>query len=372
MNTKKINFYEGENVMDTAAKEIGKIIKEKRYELGQGVKFSQDKLAKRLNSEFNLTDNKFTQEKISMLERGNPRVKLSQQMIDSIHKYFQINDNIINLYKGELCSEKSNRSEGIRLLMHGSKNLITDKTSDIFEKYLGNYNCLFYSTDSNNPKYVKGSIVIDKSTESENCTASLSLYDSDGKAIKHYDGIFFINTYYDMCYCILIGNAEQEVNIIAARHIKNSIHDVFLNVGFAITCSSGYKKRPTVHRIIISRNEIDEDKIDLLLPQLKLNSDILYIPEDELNNLENNLDESSELYNYIKKAIDMIKQFGQKKIYYVIDESIIYDSNKISDNSEIRARIVSILRKITDNSYYNKISHTVYNICAEIIGRQKK
>ena len=72
-------------------------------------------------------------------------------------------------------------------------------------------------------------------------------------------------------------------------------------------------------------------------------------------------------YKALKDCISYIKSNGKKKIYYQIDESIIYDSAAIVDDISLRSFVVATLRNNTDERFYNKLSQTVQDICINII-----
>lgn len=127
-----------------------------------------------------------------------------------------------------------------------------------------------------------------------------------------------------------------------------------------------------MHRMIISREKISDDKIELLLSQLKLNDDTILISEYQLNALREDVKEEfndehniriKEYYQIIMKCIEEIEKQPCEK-YYKINEALIYDSKNICANKRTLGYIVSLLRKYTDNKYYNKLSDTVHEICS--------
>lgn len=194
---------------------------------------------------------------------------------------------------------------------------------------------------------------------------------------KDKDGIpiVFILVYKDKIKQIIYNSTIKSRCMIAAQHFNSTLRSNQLNVALVITTSAGMQKRPTMHRMVISRNKICEKQRDLLLSQLKLNDDTIFISKEKLNLLEsdivkelNNSKDSTEkhYYNAMLKSIEEIRKMPCES-YYKIDEAIFYDSTIISNDKKIRAHVICKIREYTENRYYNKLSNTVHEICTKIM-----
>ena len=367
-------------IEDNICKDFGLIVRNARKEKGSN--WNQTRLSKEINLRIEKFGEKnFDQKKVSRLERGDNSLKLTERVILAIKDIFEFPDEIINPIIQELKdSSEVSRSKKLLVFAKESGQLITTSTDSVLVPYLGTYYCLFYSTDSTKKKPIHGVLEIsfDENYNSQ-CVASLRLMEGN-KVIKRYNGPIIINIHYRSWYCILVGEEKQEICMMISSHFNSTIHKNLLNVALVLTTSAGIQKRPTMHRMLISRNKLSGERLKLALSQLRLNTDTIVISEDALNKLKKDVTKkldkltnksSISKYKILLESIDVIQNLGKKEIYYKIDESILYDSNLIIADEKMRSYVVSSIRSYTDNEYYNKVSQTVHNICTDIVGGRK-
>ena len=77
-------------------------------------------------------------------------------------------------------------------------------------------------------------------------------------------------------------------------------------------------------------------------------------------------------YQAVLTAIGIIRQMGQKRTYYTINESMIYGADTIAADKRLRALALSTIRACTDTVYYNKVSQTVLACCASVVVKGPK
>lgn len=310
---------------------------------------------------------------------------LTETDILAVQQAFQLPENIVAPMLTEIQNtpdQSPPQSEAVQITIHEAGQLITSGTSTEFESYLGTYYCLFPSTDSSSNTPIRGVLeIVTNKGKSSQCTAHMTIQDKQGKAIKWYSGPFFINLHYRTWHCILVGSKKQEVCMLTASHFNSTIHPNLLNVAVALTTSSGIEKRPTMHRILISRKRIqNKESLALIQAQLCLNTDQICIPQTALEalriDMENKLQKakSEEHQNKYKAVLDCIQkiiEMGKKEEYYIMDESIIYDTKTDIPDKRLRAFAVSKIRSFSGMMPYNKVSQTVQNICVDIIGGRK-
>lgn len=348
-----------------------------------GTNWNQTRLAKEINAL--LPENcpiKFGQESISKLERGDPKLQLTELVVRRIQDLLNLPKEIVDPLLMEIGSEASPKlAKNAYISIHEAGQLISKSSHIEFSSYFGDYYCMFNSTDSNNQKLIKGKLHIagDDAGRGQ-CTAYMTLYDKDNAEIKWYSGPFFINLHYRTWHCILIGQEKQEICMLTSSHFNSTIEKNLLNVALVLTTSSGAQKRPTMHRMIISREPIRKADWSLIQAQLRLNSDSITISETALENLqketEKDLQKARSKNTRVKlqailTCIEKIKELGKEDEFYVIDESIIYDSDTIITDKHLRSFVVSKIRSCTKEKYYNKISQTVQDICVDIITKRK-
>lgn len=236
--------------------------------------------------------------------------------------------------------------------------LIQDSSHSIFNGYFGNYYTFFYSTISTEDNLLKGELNIYNDNSSV-CKVQLCLYTGktnlEGKPIvKKYNGNMIISVSMGTCYCILINEYIGEMCFILFNHMYLFHNDLECRMGVAITTSSGDNRRPTAHRILISRYDFnisdDYDDLNFVEGQLKLNESKINITSDRFSELMKNLnDDSDEKRNFLKDFLNM----SQKEEMYSIEESII---RSLPYSTKLKLDCISLLRKYSTSLKYNKIS----------------
>lgn len=347
-------------------------------------RLSQESLCDRVNAAVQ-TDKPplaLYQKKLSRIEKGDRAIILPEKTIHVLQKICELSDQIVEPYI-ELMNSMANEQKTenvvdvVRVEEFGQ--LLTKPQHSVFKGYIGNYHCYFYSTDSKNPKIVRGILTI-STNGTASCAAEIILYEGK-RPIKQYSGQFFLNQYYQMWYCILVGKERQEVCLLTSNHFNSTIKENILNMALVLTTSAGMQKRPTMHRMLISRAKLKKDTLLLIQSQLMLNTDVITISEERLCCLEQSVAEKvqkeanqrlSAQYEALMACISYIRSNGKKKTYYQIDESVIYDSATIIDDASLRSFVVATLRNNTDERFYNKISQTVQDICINIVQDKKK
>lgn len=368
---------------ETVRLKFGKALKRAR----KGKSLTQARLSGKINDYLpEGYSRKFGQERISMLERGVPELKLTKEDVEAIRKVLELPDDIVASLLAELQNtekiETGKKGDTSQIKVYEAGQLVSRGTSLEFQPYLGKYHCLFISTDSSSTDLVRGLFEITPGEdESEQCTAYMTVYDKKGNEIKWYSGPFFINIHYRTWHCILVGRKKQEVCMLTASHFNSTIHPNLLNVALSLTTSSGLQKRPTMHRILLSRNRVSRKKdLELIQAQLRLNTDSICISKTALDSLQKDMEEALHeaktekertKYQAVLVCIERIREMGKKEEFYMMAESIIYDSNEIIQDRHLRGFVVSKIRASTDSMRYNKISQTVQNICVDIIGGRK-
>lgn len=319
------------------------------------------------------------QRNISRIEHGNPSIILSTTVILALKEVCGLSDEVTDAYIKLLGNlpEIEDEQQIISIKEHGY--LITDMSHEEFNAYTGKYFCYFHSTNSEQPKIIHGILTLSNENNIDShCTAILEIYENS-KPIKTYRGQFMLNLHYRTSYCFLVAQDKQEVCLLISNHFNSTIKKNLLNMSLVLTTSAGSQKRPTMHRMLFSRKELTEETLMLIHPQLKLNTDRITVSENEINSLKMECEkklveqpnsDTNKPYEVLLKCIEYIKHYCKKETYYSIDESIIYDSETITNNTDLRCFAISKLREHSIDNYYNKISDTIHNVCLNIINQQ--
>jgi hypothetical protein len=231
---------------------------------------------------------------------------------------------------------------------------IFDPSDDAYAGYLGKYYCYFYPTISNEEELLTATLeffpnVINN--EEKVCDAKFTLdtkaFDENKQPIiKEYNGRLIISKPQTSCYCILSNPKIGEISMIAFHHryfFSQRLQCRLVNV---LTISAGDNRRPTVHRMLISRSELNEETKNLIKAELLMNNSEIIIRED--------------CFEEIKKDLphEVLKLFEsgdiQKAQFYCFPE-IRIDSVNISKEARLKA-ILSLRGKSIANKN-NKIGH---------------
>lgn len=197
--------------------------------------------------------------------------------------------------------------------------------------------------------------------EDGTCNVSLELPVVEANECKRYSGKFFINHHFDTCYAIMCDSRWQEVSMLIAPWFKASIHRNKLLTPLVLTTSAGENKRPTVHRMLISRDELKGEVFELAKSQLLLNTDSIQITEEQLSALENLImeklksDPKSEYYSLAKKFCEIIKTEGTRETVIRIEEARLFDIESYCEDRFIRSKATALVRLFSEGVYHNKI-----------------
>lgn len=237
----------------------------------------------------------------------------------------------------------------------------TNVTDKAFKGYIGKYHCYYLPTISIEKKPIHAILNIEKDSISDECNVTLSIYTnksgSKQENVKEYKGRMIISTLQDACYCIVCNPEYGEIGMI------NFFHRYFLTsevlqcrIAAALTTSAGDRRRPTVHRMLLCRREINDSELNLIIPQLLLNSNEIIFPKSAIESiLKNNEAEAGH--------ITLILDQEPTHEYYRIHEDTIMNLEDIPIES--RFDILCALRNHSVNLKNSKIGtkadELVYN-----------
>lgn len=249
-----------------------------------------------------------------------------------------------------------NSSESLFISLPSNGTLISNPDNRAFRGYEGEYFVYFAPTASNEQGFLRGSMSIRFDTKDTRVKLVLKdhLFNGEEHSVdKTYEGTLVFSTTVRCCYCILSCPDVGEMCFLTFRHFSLNKRNLECRVAQALTVSAGNEDRyPTVHRVLISHEFINNEDIQQLLPLLELNCSEIFISEDELEKVTKKCAEYQEI---IDQTLTTSKH---KKSYYQIRESTIYEvvkNMKKLDKSLVYSLIVD-LRECSVSSRYNKVS----------------
>lgn len=318
----------------------------------QRMKMSQSTLAIEVESRIGRS---FKQKNISDIERGKVKGHLGTEILKALHE-------ILHLSDGETALASRGHETVSRgwLSVDSQPHLLTNMHDDL-QSYLGKYFCVFRSTETVKDEFIFCNMDISLS-EDHTCDVVLELYVHDTGTTKNYYGKFFVNDYYDVCYIILCDSKWQEVCMMIAPRFKPTAHNNKFFTPLVLTTSAGTTKRPTVHRMLISRRPLKGDALELAKSQLMLNSDIIEFSEARLSALETEIrrrlevNPDDEIYAMAQKFCNIIRNTGSKETVIRIEEAQLLDLEANGGTPKSRAIATALVRNYSNGVYHNKIS----------------
>ena len=328
---------------------------------------SQHDLAKLMKE---TTGQKFDQRKISHIENGEQKRSLSEVTISAFAQILDLSEEERQLAYGP--NSKEDFSDLWFYVRHHGYISSNVKQNKALNFHLGNYFCIFHSTESSSQEIQHGILELGKQGNGQ-CSAKFLLLNQDNLPIKRYSGLFFINTYFDTSYCILCGDNWQEINMLIMPLFKPTLNENKYMMALVLTTSAGKNKRPTAHRMLISRKNLQGQALRLATSQLQLNTDSIFIKEEQLDALEVALREQHQQspdsmhLDLALKFCQIIRQEGERFTMYRIDESRLLEVESICKDAQQRALATALIRTYADGHYHNKIGKSGQDIFESIL-----
>lgn len=240
--------------------------------------------------------------------------------------------------------------------------LICDPAHPAFKGYLRKFEVYFNSTISSENKILHGNLTFQPSVNKRYCMAELILdtgkKDMDGSLIqKRYRGKMTISLSMSACYCILTEVDIGEICAVVFNHMFLFNEELACRMACVSTVSSGGNKRPTIHRLLLSRIALDVenpngDDFKFLRGQLALNTSDILIEKKAYEKMKQH--ESSFVgQNGIRELLDESEASWEHLEVYRINESRVHSS---SCETKDKIRLISLLRSYSMSEKYNKIS----------------
>lgn len=240
----------------------------------------------------------------------------------------------------------------------GSK-FITDSNDLDFNGWLQHYKIYFFPTLSNARNVLKGDLTLSNSNLTGVCEASLTLDTNHTRAdgtpiIKSYTGCAIISTSVHALYIILSSEEEGELCVLNMRHFYIRHQSLNCRMAAVLTNSAGEGHVPTVHRALISREEIPDDHLSYLLPQLHLNSSDILISKSDLELLRSKNEQAyGPLIDHLTNLIEPVP------VYFFKEDYVRSNALQFLKDKKETMLFVFAARDLAYKTRYNKVSNKV-------------
>lgn len=210
-----------------------------------------------------------------------------------------------------------------------SGNLLIDPDKcDGFTNLDGSYYLYFETTNRyEQPNLLKGKLCFEK--KAGYCKAELKLeIVRNGKTIpKNYAGQLILSSKMHAGYVFLYNSTIAEMCFFVFRFRNFLVREMACRLGVAVTISSGETKIPTVHRLLLSRQELSPQQLEEIWPYLRLSDEELVVDEEEfLHLMEQHPD---------KPILRSIYNISKKRSYFLVSEVDIRRADRKISHQEI-------------------------------------
>lgn len=238
-----------------------------------------------------------------------------------------------------------------------------------FEGYLQDYYCYYYPTSSKenkeNNKILRGILKLEP--EDGWCRATLkintgSFSDCGEVNFKIYTGYAAIPAYGTTLNCIMYSDKLGEFCNLMFRYFKINFGKQDLRIAEVLSASSATEnRRPTTHRMLLSREEIKDKDLQIILSALELNYSTITVVKDRLESV-------GEISDDYQKIVNKIISESEKKETYFLAESDVKNIAKkyMKTSIEIKEFIMQV-RKVAYSYRYNKIGNKADTIVRDIL-----
>lgn len=247
---------------------------------------------------------------------------------------------------------------------------ILDSSDDAYSGYLGDFHIYFLPTTGTSSKLVHGNLSFKHDSSTNRCIAIMDL-DTGGRTAnnepiwKHYTGNLVISLRQHCAYCTLISKKLGEICLFIFEHDYLNNNSLYCTMANAVTSSAGRFRQPTVHRICLSRYELNDDAMRLLIGELLMINDRFFISE---KNLKNFFKLNSISLDFRKKIENLINQTTNR--YYMLSEKSLQTPLSATELSCVEfefARNISLLKSYSEASPNNKITMETENILFNLL-----
>lgn len=235
------------------------------------------------------------------------------------------------------------------------KNIIYKLPDEVFNFYCGEYSCYFYPTKSDENEIIQGKLKIEKDWENNYChvfieiNTNSNIEGTDEPYIKKYEGHMFMSMKLKICYCIVHNDELGECNFISFRYLGLNNTKYQGGMAAVLTTSAGSDNVPTMHRMLISRKEINDEMLEQFKGNLLLNYSNIIVEEEQFENVMLQFEFGEDVINNLINNLE-------RKTYYIIREGFFHSTKNEKLTNINRLELVAQLRAVSSALRYNKIS----------------
>jgi len=305
-------------------------------------------------------------EKGYMISQSELSRILTHRVVLSLYPAIAICD-VLGLDMMQILHPERKRRERFEL---SGEMFVMDPGRPEIENYLGAYNALFHATDFREDKLLHGRLELTSRDDGDHpyCSAAFVLntgdMDMQGEPIKKkYQGQFFVSPQMGIAYCFLVNNNLGEICSIEFRHRVFFYKRVECRLGLVLTTSTGEKKTPAAHKMVIYRRNLNPAQEEQLAHMLKLDNTEMCIETAVLRMIG----ETEEEKAFFGKLADLLPQTS----YHMINSAMLKAADRKLSHVQISA-LFSMLRNCSEEDYTLHLDDQDDEMVFDLIRRKKR
>ena len=228
---------------------------------------------------------------------------------------------------------------------------VVDPSDPHFFGYLQTYHVYFFPSQGDDIRLRTGTLRLQ--AKGPVCEAVLEINTNklrDGKPyIKVYRGRCIISTTMRSVFVLLTDQDKGELSVLNFRYFNLLMYPLDCRIACTLLNATGDEHPPTVQRMFLSRTEIKEEDLPLLLPHLYMNSGTIRI-------LKEHLDAIREENDQYRTTIDELTLTNQSHPIYCLDEDdVLSTARRYLSKPDVHL-FLSRLRSVAENDRIHKAS----------------
>ena len=182
---------------------------------------------------------------------------------------------------------------------------------------------------------------------------------------KIYTGYAAIPAYGTTLNCIMYSDKLDEFCNLMFRYFKINFGKQDLRIAEVLSASSATEnRRPTTHRMLLSREEIKDKDLQIILPALELNYSTITVVKDRLESV-------GEISDDYQKIVNKIISESEKKETYFLAESDVKNIAKkyMKTSIEVKEFIMQVRNAVrTEGSSAENVGKKFLLVTAAVTG----
>lgn len=318
---------------------------------------------------------------LSSMLKGRKRIPLS--LVVHICDIFQlslqelVDENFGGARQAGGCSPAAQvySQDLLQLIPDLGERLVIDPADPHFFGYLQTYYVYLFPSQGDDTRLRTGMLRLQ--AKDGVCEAILEINTNriqDGKPyVKTYHGRCVISTTMRTVFILLTDREMGELSIMNFRYFSLLQYPLDCRIACTLLNATGPEHPPTMQRMFLSRMEIAKEHLPLLMPHLYLNSNIIRIHQDHLENLRNTHREYDSLIG------ELLRTNQPHTVFHLDEDDVLSTARRCLCEDGLPGSVIrnpedpsvnlflTRLRSISDHSWFNKASRQADHLAHRLL-----